>query len=290
MEKFDQPQSIDTARAAIEQYQTNKMMGAGIGTQQKQQNKTSENDLRITFKKEDFIGTQETMITTTLGLGQKIANLLGKFFCDLAGAIIIPDQHGQPELILYFRDVPAREGRYKGIIQLKDKLNNNANSNYSASAQALYNMTATNKTNRVYDLTDEAMQSLSRFMYKDGNGNINWNQKISEQFANGVQGEILLKLRGLNLIEVIKAIYGYKYPTKNPSTGESETNLYDFSISLISPVTTPYTFNTYSAGGTVLTDYAISIGRIDRTELGKVAKIFGQPTSYGTTPMCTPQD
>jgi len=288
MDGFTGVQGMQSAKSMIENYENTKLGFAPKGgTQAGQGQQSSRDKFSFTFEKEEFIGTQETSITTTIALGQKISNYLGKVFSDLAGAIIVPDQHGLPELVLYFRDVPAREGRKKGIILLKDKLNEGANNNYSAGAQQLMTMSTLYKTNRVYDLTEDARDGLTRFMFKDGNNNINWNQRITEQYANGVNGEILVKLRGLNLVEFAKAIFGYKYQTE--LNGEKIMNYYDYAINLISPISTPYTMNVYNNGSS-LTDYAISIARIDKTELDKVAKIFGQPTTYGTTPMCAPQD
>jgi len=286
MENFNQLEQMDSAKSRIEAYQNQKM---GFVKPDGQAETTDEKDnIIITFEKEEFVGAHQTSVTTANLLAKNIANKMSKVFSDLAGAIIVPGIHGQPELVFYFRDVPAREGIPKALVQIKDKLRNNNNSNYSESAQALQSMTSIYKTNKVYDLNDDAKKALSRFMLKDANRNINWGQRITEQGSNGYNGggEILVKVSGLNLIEFIKAIYGYKY--KTTVNGSEVVNYYDYTINLISPVNAAY--NIYNnRTNTPLVDYAITISAIDRTELQKVAQIFGQPTAIGAVAMCIPE-
>lgn len=280
--------NVEEAKRKFMEYEENKLKDIAQAPKQQQ---TENKRTAFKFEKREFKGTQETDMITTQEFGKVLANEFVKVFSDFAGCIIVPGPKGEPNLIMYFKDGPVKQGMIKGI-KLFSNNTPSTDEGISKSAADLIAATSRMKTKRLYDLTREAKEALSEYMQTERNGAINWNQKISEQSASGYAGgPILVQVEGFNLINIIKGLYGSKYKVK---VGEKTlTKYYEFGIQLLAPVKNPYQniqiINGRPCNNTP-TNFVMTITRLDSSKVNEKAMLFGQPTALGTIPMCVPDN
>lgn len=249
-----------------QQYQRNNNFQGGFnnrGNQQQPNNVTQERKpFYITNDPLPFDGELKSKMTTTVELAKTINSLFRSVLADYEGSIILPNMYGQLELVLYFKDKGgiSAEGQIKSLQNANNPLRNGT---------AFDRISAMNTRNKAknYDLTPETKEILSEFIFVRQNQKIDWNRHISEQTQQNYNSyTVFVKVIGLDLIRVIRKLYGSKDP-------ETKSRI-DYTVSLIRPVGV-------SMQGFGNQNFLINISQLNNNEIEKLANEIGLIPAQG---------
>lgn len=171
---------------------------------------------------EKFEKLAATTMETTQRLAKRINKLFSTAFADYHGSVVYctagngntnPNQQFMVELHfkpVYANDVVTPDGRVRAFVPVEQ---NAANGDIVA---GIKNVWGTWRTSARFKLTDEAAQILSEFIVPGVNIDpwkpSSYDQLKSEYQDNQMYGQspVMVKISGLDLIKLIKKIYGYK--------------------------------------------------------------------------------
>ena len=237
--------------------------------QQEQQRKPK----RVKFKAVPFVGEKAGKMITSMDLSALMYDAFSIVFSDFEGCIIVRDQFNNPQVLMYFKDRPARDGMVKAIEPYSNRVTNSPN----AAVNRLFAFDARSR-NKCYDLTQDAKDILEPFMQRRGNAKINWGQCFEEKWENAYNNSsIVVEIKNLDIIKLVKAIYGSTKIVKD-ETGNDREDRVDYAISVIRPIVMGFVPNT--SGMDV--NFLLSIDQLDVREVENLARKLGAvPTNGG---------
>jgi hypothetical protein len=221
--------------------------------------------VRIDVESIPFDGMLKTKMTTTKRLGDVVNALLKPNLHDYEGCTILVNQFGQLTTSLFFVDKgDATDGKIKNIIT--------STTGKRAAGGIMDRISAMNaiNSNKNYVLTKDTQEALEPFMYvRNPKKGVEWDKISFEMTENTYSGyRVYLKVIDVDIIKIIKAIYGKK---------DKETNSYlDYQINLIRPVS-------QFAGD--LGNFLISIAQVNNKEVEELCKEINIIPVQGTIPM-----
>lgn len=229
-------------------------------------NQQTQEAFKLEFTNARFDGTFKSKLCTTLSLGALIGSLLRPVFSDYEGCNIAPNNYGQLDLVIFFKDhgEPSRD-QIKNIENVMGAVKRDAKP-----MDRINNINLRNKA-KVYNLTEKTKSALTEFLVERPGQKINWNQhvyEITERNAYGYQQQIYVKVLGLDLVKVIRAAYGKK--------AEDGTR-YDYSINIVKPLD--------QFSGTNTTNWLVSILQLDTRDVESLCKEIGVMPMNGSIPM-----
>jgi len=210
-----------------------------------------------------FDGLIKSKLITTIGIGKLVWELFKPVFPEYEGCIIQPDQYGQLQITLYFKD----KGKLTDTNALKAVtpigLNQHSSSAYEKIAAINQRFSASK-----FELTKDAKEILGEFYWVRNNGKVQWSQVVNEVTSQDYNGySVHLKVTGLDLTRVLRKIYGFKIDGARV----------DYSVSIIKPIGMDNTG--------LLQNYLISIQQLDTREVENLAKEVGVIPIQGSIPM-----
>ena len=224
---------------------------------------------KVQIDTEVFSSTTKSKLTTTLDLAGEINQIFRPIFADYEGCTLMPDNMGNLQATLYFKDKGA-------ITDPADKRIKNLESAVAPTkgASPIDKINALNARNRnkAYTLTEETKQVLEEFILKRSrDGKVNWKEitaEVTEQSHYGYQ--IYVKVSGIDIISILRAKYG------NKSEGEKG-----------SPVQYAILFNKPLSPmpGVAATNYLITITQLDVREVETLCKNVGMMPVQGNIPI-----
>lgn len=228
------------------------------------QQNTQEEPLRIEVTPAKFDGLIKSKVITTIGLGKLVWNLFKPVFPDYEGCVIVPDQHGQLQLTLYFKD----KGKLSDPNLVKAVTPIGASQDRTNTALERISSLNLRLSANKFELTKDAKEILSEFYWIRNNGKVNWKQVVSEVKSQDYNGySVHLKVTGLDINRILRKIYGSKV----------DGNRVDYQLSIIRAVSS-------DMSGT-LQNYLISIQQLDIKEVESLAREVGAIPVHGTIPM-----
>ena len=171
---------------------------------------------------EKFENLAATTMETTQRLAKRINKLFSTAFADYHGSVVYctagngntnPNQQFMVELHfkpVYAGGIETSDGRVRAFVPIEE---NTGNGDIIAGLKSVY---GTMRTSARFKLTDEAAQILSEFMLPGTNVDpwkpATYDQLKAEYQDNQLYGQspVMVKISGLDLIRIIKKIYGYK--------------------------------------------------------------------------------
>lgn len=218
--------------------------------------------LRLDIKPMDFDGVMKSKLTTTIALSKTINSVFRKVLTDYEGCIVAPDQFGQLQVALYFKDKgAAMDGAIKSLIPVT------ARNQGDKAIDRLMRMNLRNSS-KSYDISAETKQILSDFIYTRGNSKVNWNNHIVEQTEQQYNGySIYVKVIGLDLVRLVRKIYG----------GKKDGSRIDYNVSIIKPVGVDIAGNNQN--------FLVNVQQLDSKEVEKLAAEVGLVPTMGSIPM-----
>lgn len=231
---------------------------------QKVQNQNQQEEpLRLEVTPIKFDGLIKSKLITTIGLGKLIWNLFKPVFPEYEGCVILPDQTGQLQLTLYFKD----KGKLadQNLIKAVAPVGMNQPSSSAFERIASINQRLSSKK---FELTKDAKEILSEFYWVRNNSKVNWNNFVTEVTSQDYNGySVHLKVAGLDINRVLRKIYGTKV----------DGSRVDYAISIVKPIGA-------DASG-LLQNYLIAIQQLDTREVENLAKEVGVVPIQGSIPM-----
>lgn len=209
---------------------------------------------------EEFKGTLNGEITTTLELSKRINTLFGKVYEDYEACIILFNPDNTITATLYFKDkggghiIPLSSSRKDRGISPMDRI---------------YNMNLRTR-NKTYKLSDELQDVLKQFMFKDRISNrVNLNKNINEVSDNyGGRSNIYLEINNIDVTKVLRAIYG--------SMNKDQDRL-EYAVTFLKAM------GGFTQG--LAQNYIIKIDQINSTMVDKLAAQVGTISSINSIPM-----
>lgn len=234
------------------------------GEKGQQQAPQKQEALRINIEPLEFDGVMKSKLTTTIALSKTINQLFRPIFTDYEGCIIAPDQFGQLQAALYFKDkgMNGREDSIKTLIPVTERVQGTS---------AIDRITRMNLRNssKSYDVSKDTKEILSEFIYTRGNSKVNWNQHIVEQTEQAYNGySIYVKIIGIDIVRLVRKIYG----------GKINGSRIDYNISVVKPIGMDMT-------GGANQNYLINIQQLDSREVERLASEIGVVPVQGNIPM-----
>ena len=234
------------------------------GEKGQQQAPQKQEALRINIEPLEFDGVMKSKLTTTIALSKTINQLFRPIFTDYEGCIIAPDQFGQLQAALYFKDkgMNRREDSIKTLIPVTERVQGTS---------AIDRITRMNLRNssKSYDVSKDTKEILSEFIYTRGNSKVNWNQHIVEQTEQAYNGySIYVKIIGIDIVRLVRKIYG----------GKINGSRIDYNISVVKPIGMDMT-------GGANQNYLINIQQLDSREVERLASEIGVVPVQGNIPM-----
>ena len=109
-------------------------------------------------------------------------------------------------------------------------------------------------------------------MIKRGNQKIKWSQCIEEKWENGYNNSsIVIELKNLDIVRLVKAIYGAKKKVTDEAGNEREDKV-DYAVSIIRPIVN----GAYMPGPNVMdVNFLLSIDQLDVREVENLARKLG---------------
>lgn len=232
------------------------------------QNKTEENyvPLELELKEQEFDGVLKTKLTTTTDLAKMVNQIFKPVFSDFVGSLILPNQMGGFDTVVYFRDSGIKDERTTAIQQLIQQ----GNHNQLTMSERIKNMNTRYK-NKTYDLTRDCKDIFKEFMVTERNGKkINWNKYIVEKAEPNYNGySVYVQLNGIDIMKIIRKLYG------GTSKDGKRT---DYSMRLERGLGIVNNNNLY-------TNYLVSIMQLDTREVEKIAQSVGMVPLANNIPM-----
>lgn len=220
--------------------------------------------IRLNVEPLEFDGVMKSKLTTTISLSKTINQLFRPVFVDYEGCIIAPDQFGQLQVALYFKDKgqAMREDSIKTLVPVTERVQG------SSAIDRIMKMNLRNSS-KSYDISKETKDILSEFIYTRGNAKVNWNQHIVEQTERNYNGySIYVKMIGLDLVRLVRKIYGAKI----------DGSRIDYNISIVKPIGMDVT-------GGANQNYLINIQQLDSKEVERLASEIGVVPVQGNIQM-----
>lgn len=220
--------------------------------------------LTLNIEPLEFDGVMKSKLTTTISLAKTVNQLFRPVFSDYEGCIIAPDQFGQLQAALYFKDKPmvTREDSIKTLVPVTERVQGTS---------AIDRITRMNLRNssKSYDVSKDTKDILSEFIYTRGNSKVNWNQHIVEQTERTYNGySIYVKVIGIDLVRLVRKIYG----------GKIDGSRIDYNISIVKPIG-------MDMSGGMNQNYLINIQQLDSKEVERLASEIGVVPVQGNIPM-----
>ena len=210
-----------------------------------------------------FDGLIKSKLISTIGLGKLVWNLFKPVFPEYEGCVILPDQYGQLQVTLYFKDKGkiTDSNLVKAIAPVgMTQPTSNAFERIASINQRL--------SSKKFELTKDAKDILSDFFWVKGNNKVNWSQFVTEVISNDYNGySVHLKVTGLDINRILRKIYGSKV----------KGSRVDYSLSIVKPIGVD--------GSGLLQNYLISIQQLDTREVENLAREIGVIPVQGTIPM-----
>ncbi len=236
--------------------------------QNQNQNKMEENyePLELELIQQEFDGVLKTKLTTTTDLAKMINKIFKPVFSDYVGSLVLPNQMGGFDTVVYFRDSGVRDERTTAIQHLVQQ---NGNRQLSMS-ERIQNINIRYK-NKTYDLTRDCKDVFKEFMVTEGNGKkINWNKYVVEKTEPNYNGySVYVQLNGIDIMKIIRKIYG------GTSKDGKRT---DYNMRLERGLGVVNNNGIYA-------NYLVSIMQLDTREVEKVAQSVGMVPLANTLPM-----
>lgn len=220
---------------------------------------------KVQIDVESFNSTTKSKLTTTLELAGEINQIFRPIFADYEGCTLMPDNMGNLQATLYFKDKGQLDPNDKRIKNLESAINPSKGSSPMDKINAL---NARNR-NKAYTITEDTKAVLEEFVLrKDRNGKVNWKEitaEVTEQ--NQYNYQIYVKISGIDILSILKAKYGSKVDG--------------------SPVQYAILFNKPLATmpGVVATNYLITITQLDVREVENLCKNIGMMPTQGNLPI-----
>ena len=212
----------------------------------------------------EFDGVMKSKLTTTISLSKTINQLFRPVFSDYEGCIIAPDQFGQLQVALYFKDKghAMNSDSIKSLVPVTERVQG------SSPIDRIMKINLRNSA-KSYDISKDTKDILSEFIYTRGNAKVNWNQHIIEQTERNYNGySIYVKMIGLDLVRIVRKIYG----------GKLDGSRIDYNISIIKPIGMDVT-------GGMNQNYLINIQQLDSKEVERLASEIGVVPVQGNIQM-----
>lgn len=241
-------------------YNNNNNRGGNQNGQQQQKREP----LRLNLEPLEFDGVMKSKLTTTIALAKTVNQIFRPVFTDYEGCIIAPDQFGQLQAALYFKDKghARNEDEVKTLIPVTERVQG------TSPIDRITRMNLRNSS-KSYDVSNETKEILSEFIYTRGNTKVNWGQHIVEQTERGYNGySIYVKVIGIDLVRLVRKIYG----------GKIDGSRIDYNVSIIKPIGMDMT-------GGMSQNYLINIQQLDSREVERLANEIGVVPVQGNIPM-----
>lgn len=241
----------------------NNIMGGNNNMNQNQNNNQQQREpLSLTIEPIEFDGLLKTKFTTTVELAKMVNEIFRPVFSDYEGCLVLPNQMGGFDTVVYFCDKGVQDERLKAlrpVVQQGNQLN---------ISQRISNINRRFQ-NKTYELTDDAKDVFSEFMVKERNSNkVRWNQLVVEKAENNYNSCVIhVQLNGIDIMKIIKKIYG----------SSVKGNRTDYSMKLERGIG----MNTSG----MYANYLVSILQLDTKEVEKVAQSVGMVPLSDTIPM-----
>ncbi|MGL5330976.1 MAG: hypothetical protein ACRDD7_17065 [Peptostreptococcaceae bacterium] len=214
--------------------------------------KNQREPLRLNVEPVPFDGILKSKLTTTFDVSKLINGMLRPTFVDYEGCIVIPDNYGQLQCQLFFKDKGnATDDKVKALSPVTERVKG------TGMASRINKLNLRN-SNKAYELTQDAKDILGEFIQiPRGQKNINWNNFVFEQTEQNYNGyTIFVKVVNLDINKLVRKIYG----------GKIEGARIDYNISIIRPI--GVTTNTAQ-------NFLINIQQLDSREVEKLANAVG---------------
>ncbi len=181
---------------------------------------------RLTVREHaDFDAVQETSIITSKNLGDAINGIFETGFADYRGCNLVPvfiNNVGNVLIpYLFFQIFPKEQ--YTNNVPFAFKPIISSNKTVIENIQRI--TSPLSPLNNTVEMTADAMSALEEFVPHDKNKKIEWKSMWSVQ---NVDGDTIVQLQGLNIINILKKLYG-EY--------DHEKSRYSYAINPVKPVT-----------------------------------------------------
>lgn len=241
----------------------NIMGGNNMNQNQNNNNQQQKREpLNLTIEPVEFDGLLKTKFTTTVELAKTVNEMFRPVFSDYEGCLILPNQMGGFDTIVYFCDKGIQDERLKALRPVVQQGNLNI-------SQRINNLNRRYQ-NKTYELTEDCKDIFSEFMVKERNSNkVRWNQLVVEKAENNYNScTIHVQLNGIDIMKILKKIYG--------STVKG--NRTDYSMKLERGIGVVN-------GAGLFANYLVSILQLDTKEVERVAQSVGMVPLADTIPM-----
>lgn len=239
-------------------YNNNNNKGGNQNAQQKRE------PLSLNIDPLEFDGVMKSKLTTTISLAKVVNQLFRPVFTDYEGCIIAPDQFGQLQAALYFKD----KGHVRNQDEIKTLIPVTERVQGSSAMDRVMRMNLRNSS-KSYDVSNETKEILSEFIYTRGNAKVNWGQHIVEQTERGYNGySIYVKVVGIDIVRLVRKLYG----------GKIDGARIDYNVSIIKPIG-------MDMSGGMNQNYLINIQQLDSREVERLASEIGVVPVQGNIPM-----
>lgn len=211
----------------------------------------------------DFNGTFKSKLITTFKIGEIINRLFKSVLSDYEGCIIVPNNFGQFEVVMYFRDKGAApDNKVKAIMSASSKTNKQ-----NSALERIQQMNIRNSAKK-YELTQEAKDVIEEFIPTKPGQSPKWSEHVFEQNeVNYNVQTVYVRVNGLDLLRVLGKLYGRK-------SGDSRI---EYAVSPVRVV-----------GADVngqLKNWLISVQQLDSTKVEELANELGMIPTTGQIQM-----
>lgn len=216
-----------------------------------------------------FDSTIQTKAITTVELCYSINKLFNSICQDYDGSIIVMNQFGNLELVLYFSDKgePTDSSKFKNLI-------NTSVVKKTDSALDRLKRVSTRNFSRTFELTDDTKDLLEEFMNIRPNQKVNWANRnnvteVSQQTSySNAANKISVKVTGLDLQKILRKIYGSKI----------NGNKVDYQLTVVTPI--GQMVGSYA-------NYLMTLSRLDCSKLEELCTSAGMMPVHNSIPMVT---
>lgn len=207
---------------------------------------------KLVVEPSEFDGLLKSKLTTTLALSRQVNALFRPVFSDFEGSIVTPNQFGQLDVTLFFKDKGnAMDGQIKSLVPVTETVTG------GGAIDRIMRMNLRNSA-KSYDFSEETKEVLSDFIYTRGNSNPKWKEHIYEQTEQNYNGyTIYVKVLGIDIVRVLKKIYGNKV----------NGSFIDYNVSIIKPI------GVDNSGANQ--NYLVNIQQLDSKQVEKLANEIG---------------
>lgn len=245
------------------------MGGTNNMNYQNQNERMEENyaPLEMDIVEQEFDGVLKTKLTTTTDLAKTLNKIFKPVFSDYVGSLILPNQMGGFDTVVYFKDSGIKDERAKAIQHLVQQANNGQ----LTMSERIQNIN-TRYRNKTYDLTRDCKDVFKEFMITERNNNkkINWNRYVVEKTEPNYNGySVYVQLNGIDIMKIIRKLYG--------GTSKDGKRI-DYSMRLERGLGVVNNNGLY-------TNYLVSIMQLDTREVEKIAQSVGMVPLANNIPM-----